>query len=83
MFVNCLIQFCKDYFGQQMVISVPPFHGRSYRSQVSRHIRDTFRAQDATDFEGILLQGNSFTSGRWSVFVYVDTDNTSVNPDAE
>jgi hypothetical protein len=64
MSVKCLIQFCKDYFGEQIVLSLPPYHGGSYRSQVSRDIRDTFRAQDATDCEGILLQGTSYI---WSV----------------
>jgi hypothetical protein len=80
--VNNLTQICKDYFGEEIVIPLPPYHGRSYSSQVSRDIHDTFRVQDARDFEGILFQ-ELLTSGRWSVFVHDDTGNTSVKPDAE
>jgi hypothetical protein len=81
-FVNCLIQICNDYFEQQIVISMPPYHGENYRRRVSRYIHDKFQAQDATDFESILLQ-ELLTSGRWSVFVYVDPEERSVKADVE
>ncbi|GFG31878.1 hypothetical protein Cfor_10234 [Coptotermes formosanus] len=75
MFVNCLIQICNDYFGEQIAISLPSYHGRDYRRRVSGDIHDKVHAQGETDFERILLQ-ELHTSGRWSVFVYVGTDKT-------
>jgi len=81
-FVNYLIHFCKDYFGGQVVISLPPYHGKSYRNQSQgtfaiRSVQKMRQILKAFWFKELLISGRRF------VFVYVDTDNTIVKPDAE
>jgi hypothetical protein len=76
LFVKCLIQICNDYFDHQIVISVPPYHGKNYTRGVSSDSHK-FYVKDANDFERLLLQ-ELFNSGRWSLFVYINTGETGI-----
>lgn len=76
-FVRCLIQISNQYFEQQIVVSLPRYHGQSFRKKFSRDTDKKLLAEEKTNFESILLQ-ELLISGQWSVFVYRNADASSV-----
>jgi hypothetical protein len=80
--VRCLIEIASRYFNQQIMISLPSYHGHRLSRRVAGNTEDMFLVKETNSFESIFLH-ELLMSGRWSVFVYMNTDDTCVQPEVK
>lgn len=79
-FLNCFIKICTQYFSEELVVSLPPYHGQNLR--VSGEGQNRALLQEARNLGCILLQ-ELVTSGQWSVLVYRGPDEGSFRTQVE
>jgi hypothetical protein len=73
-FLYCSVKICRQYFREELVISLPPHHGEHVR--VSGGGQNRALLQEARNLGNILLQ-ELVTSGQWAVLVYRGPDEGS------
>jgi hypothetical protein len=81
-FVRCLIEISKQYFDQQIMISLPHYDKQSFRIKVSGDNKNKFLVRETTNLGTILLQ-ELMISGQWSVSVYCSAKETNAHADVK